>query len=176
MTVLPVNPATPMPSPFRPEQGDTTLTSDLMLAALPSAVSTARRFTTLQLGEWGLAHLAEAAELVVSEIVTNAVRHTGTLVPPTGYADLHARTPATIVLRLRVAAGHLFTEVWDRSERPPQPAHPGDTDETGRGLLLVAACATGWSWYPSQQQPGKVVHAWFTLPPERRPTRPEPRP
>lgn len=164
MTVLPTDPYTRMTSPFRPEPGDDTArTGRLMLAALPSAVSTARRFARFQLDVWNLPQLVDSAELVMSEIVANAVRHTGTLITPTGYADLHARTPATIILRLRLTGGHLFTEVWDRGEHAPEPADPGDTDENGRGLLLVSAYAAGWGWYPAQRRPGKVVQAWFTL-------------
>ncbi|ACY95771.1 MULTISPECIES: ATP-binding protein [Thermomonospora] len=165
MSVLPVERHVPMPpAHFRTNQHDPDLRREkLRLAALPNAVGTARRFVTAQLRGWGLDQLAGDCELVVSELVTNAVIATGDRTVPAGYARLHDRTPPTIVVQLRLTWYRLLCEVWDASPRPPVPAAASPLSEGGRGLHLVAAYAAGWSAYTSPAG-GKVVYAWWNLP------------
>ncbi|MET8097539.1 ATP-binding protein [Streptomyces sp. NPDC005236] len=97
----------------------------------PRAVTICRRALCLILTLHGLPHLAEVAELVATELVTNAVQHT--------------EGPAAI--RLRWARGVLRVGVWDADPTPPDPARPGALDERGRGLALVQDCANGWGWH-----------------------------
>ncbi|MEV8031097.1 ATP-binding protein [Streptomyces sp. NPDC086182] len=95
------------------------------------AVTICRRTLRLILALHGLPHLAEVAELVAAELVTNAVQHT--------------KGPAAI--RLRWARGVLRIGVWDADPTPPAPAPPGAHGESGRGLILVQGCADDWGWY-----------------------------
>lgn len=94
-----------------------------------TAPSRARRDVTLCLHTWGLDHLVDDARLIVSELVTNAIRHTHTgrvVVSVTRHPD-----------RVRIV-------VTDTSRIPPAPAVPDSDAETGRGLWLVGQLATGW--------------------------------
>jgi serine phosphatase RsbU (regulator of sigma subunit)/anti-sigma regulatory factor (Ser/Thr protein kinase) len=93
----------------------------------PAAVQEARSAAVAQLLEWGLDDLTFATELVVSELVTNAVRHAG--------------GPITLrLIRDRV----LLCEVTDPSSTQPRLRRAQSTDEGGRGLFLVAQLTTRW--------------------------------
>lgn len=98
------------------------LTSD------PSVVASARRYTTDQLTAWGLDEAAFVTELVVSELVTNAIRYGQ---PP-------------IQLRLIHEDSTLICEVSDSSNTAPHLRRARTFDEGGRGLLLVAQLAQRW--------------------------------
>ncbi|MEY7975066.1 ATP-binding protein [Streptomyces pilosus] len=115
------------------------------------AVTVSRRTLRLILTVHGLIRLVDVAELLATELVSNAVRHTK------GPAGLRVRwsPPGT----LRIGA-------WDADPQPPGPPRPfeGDADaEDGRGLALVRACADVWGWQPlfRQGSPGKYV--WCEL-------------
>jgi anti-sigma regulatory factor (Ser/Thr protein kinase) len=124
------------------------------LAAVPAAVPSARHRLRLDLREWGLQALLDDAELVTTEIVTNAVQ-----------ATQDTRWPASrppVRMWLRAASGLLFVLVWDGSASEPTPASAGTNDETGRGLLLIDACSR-WGFYrPPGDAAGKVI--WAQLP------------
>ncbi|MER6216044.1 SpoIIE family protein phosphatase [Streptomyces sp. NPDC001674] len=94
----------------------------------PSVVADARRYTTDQLTAWGLDEAAFVAELVVSELVTNAIRYGA---PP-------------IQLRLIHENDTLISEVSDASSTAPHMRRARTFDEGGRGLLLVAQLAQRW--------------------------------
>jgi anti-sigma regulatory factor (Ser/Thr protein kinase) len=108
------------------------------------------------LHEWGLVGLAEAAELIVSELVTNAVRAS---TAPDGRPRYDATGMPVVVLRLASDRFKLLVEVWDVIPGAPAAAHPGPDDESGRGLMLVAAQCDRWSWQRVPGWPGKVVWA-----------------
>jgi len=109
-------------------------------------VPSARLHTRLVLREWGLsADKAEAAELVVSELVTNALEH--------GLAGI----PATVRIWLSSDGGSVAINVWDASPVPPVPKNAGADADSGRGLMIVAALSTDWGY--SAADPGKVVWA-----------------
>ncbi|MFJ3951043.1 SpoIIE family protein phosphatase [Streptomyces libani] len=97
------------------------------LPAEPAAVGKARELATGQLREWGLTELSYATELVVSELVTNAVRHAS--------GPLHLR-----LLRDRT----LLTEVSDTGHTSPHLRHSASDDEGGRGLFIVAQLVQRW--------------------------------
>jgi anti-sigma regulatory factor (Ser/Thr protein kinase) len=88
---------------------------------------------------------ADDALLMVSELVTNAVRH--------GRPD--------IVLSLSIASDRLRIEVYDASDDMPLVAadHPSFDRATGRGLLIVAATAEDWGVARTPGRPGKTVWA-----------------
>ncbi|MFD9005065.1 SpoIIE family protein phosphatase [Streptomyces sp. NPDC059582] len=97
------------------------------LPADPAVVNHARALATSLLDQWGLGHLAESTELIVSELVTNAIRH-GT---------------GTIGLRL-IRHGALTCEVSDAGISRPRLRRPRTTEENGRGLLLVSQLSHRW--------------------------------
>jgi anti-sigma regulatory factor (Ser/Thr protein kinase) len=119
-----------------------------VLGPLPGAVPWARLHTRLVTVEWGLDRLSDTAELLVSELVTNAVRIS---------AQLPARPP--IQLQLRSDAVRLLTVVTDASPLPliRKDAAPGE--ESGRGLMLVQELSDRWGWAPRRD--GKTC--WFLL-------------
>jgi hypothetical protein len=99
---------------------------------------------------WGLPELADTAELLASELVTNAVRASQRLTPR---ADL----PLVPVVRIWVASDQisLVIRVWDASSDMPQRRDAGPDAEGGRGLQLVDAVSADWGAY--QEDNGKVV-------------------
>jgi anti-sigma regulatory factor (Ser/Thr protein kinase) len=111
------------------------------------SVASARRELRGTLVQWGLDELAEAAELVLSELLTNAVRHA---------TNPHGRLVETRYERLPQG---IRIEVHDADERIPMMRRPADDDEGGRGLALVDAL-TGRRWgVSSRQGVGKLVWA-----------------
>jgi anti-sigma regulatory factor (Ser/Thr protein kinase) len=128
------------------------LQTHLELAALPSAVSCARGHVRSVAREWGLAHLADTAELLASELVTNAVRASGRL-------TTRADRAAVPVVRIWVATDRtsISLHVWDGNDNMPVRKHVRPQDEGGRGLLLVETLGKDWGAY--REASGKVVWA-----------------
>jgi anti-sigma regulatory factor (Ser/Thr protein kinase) len=125
------------------------LRSHLELGALSGAVPCARLHTRQLLWEWGLhAALGDRAELLVSEIVTNAVQIT--------QADVHS---APVRLWLLADQARLLILVWDASPLPPVRMRSSGDAETGRGLLLVETISARWGWHFLPNKDGKVVWA-----------------
>ncbi|MGY5126429.1 SpoIIE family protein phosphatase [Streptomyces nigrescens] len=114
------------------------------LAADPALVSGIRAAVTRQLAEWGLDEVVFATELLLSELVTNAIRY-GT--EPLQVRLLHDRT--------------LICEVADASSTAPHLRHAATTDEGGRGLFLVAQLAQAWGTRYTAD--GKVIWAECAL-------------
>ncbi|MEV4575767.1 ATP-binding protein [Nonomuraea jabiensis] len=108
------------------------------------SVRSARQAARAQLAEWGLQQACEYAELLISELVTNAVRHARGLVR----------------MSLSAADGLLRCEVEDSSPVPPSPRAASCDDEGSRGLLLVEVLSSGWGSVPTGR--GKLV--WFEVP------------
>src|SRR5450755_310899 len=94
----------------------------LELAALATAVPCARLHARNVVLEWSLAELAETVELIVSEIVTNAVRASGSLGSPdrTGASGL-----PTVRLWLNGSQSQVLVQVWDGNDWQPQQREPG---------------------------------------------------
>ncbi|MGW1751993.1 SpoIIE family protein phosphatase [Streptomyces sp. NPDC002092] len=111
----------------------------------PAAVADVRARATRQVAAWGLEDLAMTTELVVSELVTNAIRYAE---PP-------------IRLRL-IRDSHLTCEVADASSTAPRLRHARSTDEGGRGLFLVAQLTDRWG---ARYTPdGKIIWAEQEIP------------
>ena len=128
------------------------LHSFLELGALPSAVPCARLHARHLLWEWGLAALTDSTELVVSELVTNAVQ-----------ASRATRQTAPVRLWLLSEKAQVLVLVWDASPHPPVQTAISDDTENGRGLLLVEALSEQWDWYyPPDEEAGKYVWAQIT--------------
>ncbi|MBB4891525.1 PAS domain S-box-containing protein [Streptomyces olivoverticillatus] len=115
---------------------------DWTLPPEPRSVAQARELAREQLETWGLTDLVDTTELLVSELVTNALRY--------GEGEI----------RLRLLLDRtLVCEVWDGGLVQPRRRRARDTDEGGRGLQLVGLLSAAWG---SRRTPhGKTV--WFEL-------------
>ncbi|MFD6181500.1 ATP-binding protein [Streptomyces goshikiensis] len=120
-----------------------------LLPRSPHAPAQARALLRAQFTEWDIgAEPTDSAELLLSELVTNAVRH--------------ARAPQGRGIGVRLARydGMLRVEVADAG--PPVKLTPqvvADGDEQGRGLAIVAALAERWGQCPRRNGIGKAVWA-----------------
>ncbi|MGW7005634.1 amino acid permease [Streptomyces sp. NPDC054933] len=115
------------------------------LPAEPEMVGHARTAVARQLGDWGLDELAFTAELIVSELVTNAIRH------------------ATGPIHVRLIRDQTLTcEVSDTGHTSPHLRHAANDDEGGRGLFIIAQVAHQWGtrYTPT----GKTIWAEQDLP------------
>jgi hypothetical protein len=108
--------------------------------------------------------LVERAQLIIGELVANAVQATADataaqegagLVEPGGQVESR---PGVVGVGLYRIGGRVVLEVWDCSRRPPKLASPSAEEVGGRGLLLVDALATVWG-YRLPVTGGKVVYA-----------------
>ena len=131
--------------------------------ALPAryeAVRSAREFTRTTLGEWTLDDRFDDIALVVSELVTNALRHA---LPGASVAPGQERPVRLHLMRWNT---RLVCAVRDPSRESPE-AREADEDcaaESGRGLFLVESFSDSWGWHPlTGTLNGKVVWAVFRL-------------
>jgi anti-anti-sigma factor len=114
------------------------------LAATPVATSLARELVRSVCETSGLEHLADPAELVVTELVANVIQHVG----------------GTMEVAVTVRERFLHLSVRDSGRVPPRLGLPDpETGMGGRGLLLVDALTAGWG--TSETTGGKIV--WATL-------------
>lgn len=137
----------------------TTITSRgncLELNIHPSSVSVTRYYVRRTLVAWRQDNLIEIAELVASELVTNAIKAT---------ADIFDRTitearksPQYVAIGMYRNGGYVVMEVWDAERTPPRRIEPHD--DGGRGLMLVEALTQGWG-YRWPLTGGKIV--WCIL-------------
>jgi PAS domain S-box-containing protein len=116
------------------------------LPAEPAVVAGARTRAAGQLAAWGLEQMTFTTELIISELLTNAIRH--------------AQPPIQVRMILDDA---LSCEVSDASSTAPHLRRAGRYDEGGRGLLLVASLAERWGSRPTRT--GKTIWAQQPLPP-----------
>ncbi|MEV0480710.1 ATP-binding protein [Streptomyces sp. NPDC050508] len=135
------------------------LAASLRLVAVPTAVACSRMFVRHTLGRWNLQDQEENATLIMSELVTNAIK-TGGLTEPDP-KPWQIKAEHVIAVQLRVLDRSLFVEAWDRTPQLPVLQHPGFTATSGRGLLLVESLAKQWDVYGTPVG-GKVV--WAELP------------
>ncbi len=131
--------------------------SVMVVAALPTATPCARLHARSIAREWGLGDLADTVELVVSELVTNAVQASVDYDGRPRYSAEHGL--ACVHLRLSTDGVAALIEVWDENTRPPIPVQPGLADEGGRGLMLVDALTQCWGWDLPPSGRGKIVWA-----------------
>jgi hypothetical protein len=132
------------------------LSAHLPLGALPTAVPCGRMFTRVVLDEWGLAGAADAASLVVSELLTNSVQAcTG----PDGRPRYDGAVLPVVHLRLASDRARVLVEVWDSVRHAPVARRAGPDEEGGRGIALVQALSDRWDWATVPGWPGKVVWA-----------------
>lgn len=126
-----------------PSGADSSRQLYMTLPAVSHSVRLSRYATRAVLTAWQLAHLDEAASLLVSELVTNAVRH--------------ARGIDVVTVNLHAGRTWLRIEVQDTDRHWPQPRIPGRHDESGFGFILVDALASNWG--VREIETGKAVWA-----------------
>jgi anti-sigma regulatory factor (Ser/Thr protein kinase) len=125
-----------------------------------STVPTARTHTRVVLAEWGMAHMATVVELVLSELVTNALQ-----------ATWRFGLDAPVTVRMLADRSWLVLEVWDGVQAAPELRESDvsidlDDDESdghGNGLVIVATMCHRWG-FARRPEGGKVVYAIFHLP------------
>ena len=115
----------------------------MTLPAVSHSVRLSRYATRAVLTAWQLGHVDEAATLLVSELVTNSVRH--------------ARGTDVIMVDLHAGRTWLRIEVQDTDRHWPQPRIPDGFDESGFGFILIDALAS--SWGVRETEAGKAVWA-----------------
>jgi anti-sigma regulatory factor (Ser/Thr protein kinase) len=118
------------------------------LGPLPGAVPCARLHVRHVLWEWGLTALSENAELLVSELMTNAVAATRAM-----------DQPLPVRLWLLADPPRILVLAWDASLQPPVPEAASQDAENGRGLMLIQAVSQHWDWYYPPETGGKIVWA-----------------
>ena len=116
----------------------------ISLTAGPAAAGAARRQVRAAIYNWNVPVDPPTAELLTSELVTNAIRH---------------EKGDTITVVITCAYGQLHVDVHDTSCTLPVPMDGPPDAETGRGLVLVAGLSSSWGYYRTQK--GKAVY--FTL-------------
>jgi anti-sigma regulatory factor (Ser/Thr protein kinase) len=124
------------------------------LAATSAAAGRARAWTRAVLAEWNLRRLAEDAELVVSELVTNAVQ-----------AGSQAGTSDPVRVCMAAIGTQLLIQVRDSCPGFPVRRNSGAGDEAGRGLMIVDQVAAEVGWYRVPASRGKVVWCLLTVDP-----------
>jgi len=128
-------------SPTRPTPRRTLLE----LSAMPSAVPCARLHARNVMAEWGMSAIARTAELLASELVTNAIT---------------ASPGSVVTMRLTAGVNSALIEVHDPSPRMPELQDLEEATEHGRGLMLVTILSVEWGVRPIPGR-GKVV--WCVL-------------
>jgi anti-sigma regulatory factor (Ser/Thr protein kinase) len=123
-------------------------------AADPRSIRLARDFTAATLQRWGITQRCGDIAIVVSELLTNALRH--------GLSDSsQTGRQSSIRFGLLQPGPSVLCAVADPSSRAPVPKDPGLCAESGRGLHVVAALADAWG-YTTPSDIGKVVWAMFS--------------
>ena len=156
VVLIPALPASPpqfLPVPSA--WWDTPAVTSRPLSPVPEEARTARQFVRELLTCWGLGYLSDDAELIIAELVGNAVRHglrTAPHVVPFGKG-----TPALRLCLLR-RVDEVMLAVTDPSGDAPTPRAATADGESGRGLQIVGALSHIWGWSPIEGT-GKAVWA-----------------
>ena len=125
----------------------------------PRSAAAARRLTRDTVRDWGLPSLAEDAELIVGELVANAVTHAA----QPGSGRKPGQDNLGLRLRLRRGIGAVICAVLDPSDTGPVVKAPGCAEPSGRGLQIVDVLSEVWGWSPIAGG-GKAVWAVLSVP------------
>jgi hypothetical protein len=138
-------------------------TDEQLLAALPSAVTCARRFVRYTLETWQVRGLIDEAENVVAELVTDAVAATGLGIEHPTYLDLHGKQLGLVNVRLALVDDRVLIEVWDADRTPPWPREPA-AELAGADPSGAVAKGRSWNCY-FPPTGGKVVRIELEIQP-----------
>ena len=138
------------------------LSNGLTLAATPTAVKLSRSLVAVTLRYWDLDRMADDAELVISELTTNAVKATGVIDAEPSWSE-RANLPLIRVGIVYLPAS-IVIEVWDADPTPPKPIDAEPDAESGRGLAIIEALCDRWDHFQAIGG-GKVVWAELAIPP-----------
>jgi len=134
------------------------------LPAHPLSVSIARTYVARILTNWERADLSDDAQLVASELLTNAIKATLAAHQPNAEEPLvhgkHAGYECHPWVGLHQLGDDLVVEVWDCNRHPPKLRAPESSETGGRGLQVIDTLATSWG-YRWPKTGGKIV--WATL-------------
>ena len=135
------------------------------LSVHPMAASFARSHVERVLVAWGFAELIEVAQLIASELVTNAIKAAEVTKPTDGEIHMYgsfAEALKYIWIGLYEIRDYVVIEVWDASREPPKLKSPTLDEEGGRGIQLVEMLAARWG-YRWPKTGGKIVWAALVL-------------
>jgi hypothetical protein len=121
------------------------------------SIATAWAFTVRTMQKWGAESRGHDAAAVVTELMTNALRHALAAIP----ADSQATSAWPIRLGLADPGPYVICAVADPSTDLPAPRQPEWQDEAGRGLLVVGSLSDQWGCCTAPDGQGKVVWAAF---------------
>jgi hypothetical protein len=122
------------------------------------AIANARSFTFQTMHKWGVADRADDVAAVVTELLTNAIRHA----LPQAQQAAGTVSAWPIKVGLLHPGSHVICAVTDPSTELPELREPDWQDESGRGLLVVSSLSDHWGCCPVPDQLGKVVWSAFT--------------
>lgn len=125
------------------------------LPATDASPGIARDFTAVTLRSWGVGALLDDAAVIVSELVTNAIRHGPTA---GGRTVCDEQITLTLVRHERF----LVCVVSDSGHQGPTMREPDDSCENGRGLVVIEALSHVWGWTPIPGS-GKAIWAALTI-------------
>jgi hypothetical protein len=133
------------------------------------SVGPARDFCLSTMRRWGVTNRGDDVAVVVSELLTNALRHAMPQVrPPAGTPGGAGRSRWPVRLGLIQPGQFVLCAVADPSPRPPEPKEPDYLAESGRGLHVISALSDRWGW-TAPTDTGKVVWALFSVSLDRQP-------
>ena len=134
------------------ETEETLAINAVTFLANPLAVRLSRALVNTSLAAWGYRSLVEDAELIVSELATNAVQ---------------ARSTGISLIRvaIRITGTTARIAVFDASDDEPKVTDTDYVSDGGRGLFIVEAVSKDWGWQSLGRLGGKVVWAELELPP-----------
>jgi len=164
--IIPALPASPpqlLPVPAA--WWETPAVTSRPLSPVPEEARNARQFVREMLSCWDLGFLTDDAELIIAELVGNAVRHGLSVNPPVPLRRPRTEGVGAFGLRLCLLrrVGEVMLAVTDPSGEAPTPKAPSYTGESGRGLQIVGALSYVWGWSPIEGQ-GKAVWAVLRCP------------
>src|ERR1039458_1998431 len=127
------------------------------------SVGTAREFCLSTMRRWGVTDRGDDVAVVVSELLTNALRHAvPQAVPPAGTPGEPGRGRWPVRLGLVQPGQFVLCAVADPSPPHPEPKDPDYLAESGRGLHVISALSDRWGYTPPTES-GKVVWALFSV-------------
>jgi anti-sigma regulatory factor (Ser/Thr protein kinase) len=135
------------------------------LSIHPVAASFARSHVERVLAAWGFAELIDVAQLIASELVTNAIKAAESTKPTDDEIHMYgsfAETLRYVWVGLYEIRDYVVIEVWDASCEPPELKTPALDEEGGRGIQLVEMLAAQWG-YRWPRTGGKIVWASLAL-------------